>query len=166
MLAWLMVALAVGAVIWLWRHHAANLEARRFAEFRAAAEGGQWFAVRTGNWENWRYDQRRTVAWARLREQHPANWWDYESADRWEYVEQVETRPYPPPAPAPAPQYGTTPQRPAWSTGTRYDPNTHGHVPGVIPGMTSYPTAPQVQAYNAQGSAAFNAARNANGNAN
>jgi hypothetical protein len=51
--------------------------------------------------------------------------------------------------------------RPAYANGTPYDPNVHGHVPGMIPGMSQPPTAGQAAAYNSVGSAAFNAARNA-----
>jgi hypothetical protein len=59
----------------------------------------------------------------------------------------------------PAPQYGTTPQRPVWSTGVRYDPIVHDYELGLLPGATMRPTAAQNAALNANGAAAQNLAR-------
>jgi hypothetical protein len=136
---------------------AARQRARQFAEFRAAAEDGQWFVVYTGNWENRQYEQERGVAWGRLKAQHPANWWDYDlPGSRPGELEWLEirldwkTRPYPQPAPAPQPAAA----RDYWSPGPR---------PACRPPVQL--TASQNQAQNANGSTARNLARNRGGNA-
>ena len=158
---WLIIlAMALGAgLLRLWMRHD---ERSLFADFRAAAESGQWFLVHTGSWENWQYYQHRTLTFARLRSHRPANWWDYDLAmtfpDWCDYQAQVQTRPYP--QPAPSSEYGANQQLAIWSPGTPYVPGTHSPVPGVLPGMTSHLTPAQVQMLNTQGATAVYTARN------
>src|ERR1022692_737183 len=136
---------------------AARQQARQVAEFRAAAEGGQWFLIGALPWEDNGYNQQvRLVCWARLKAQHPANWWEYDMVKNHplEWLDkrgEAQTRPYPQPASAPQP----APDRDYWSRQVR--------VPPAAAPLQR--TAAQNQALNRIGPTAVNVNHNRYGNA-
>jgi hypothetical protein len=113
-----------------------ELLARRFAEFRARAERGDWLLVGVSQWVDSGRDYRRTVTSARLKAQHPAAWWAG-GAECWDYHNGVETRPKPQPIQHYHPDYNHAQQRP---------------VPSAAP---QYPAA-RIYAINTQGPTAVN----------